>query len=176
MCKCSGRPQASRKALTSTRAPEGRSKPAISLIARIWQPARLQLLGDADIIGERIFGAVRIENVAGVADRALGELACLANGIDRDAHILDPVEAIENTEEIDAVGGPADEIFHDIVGIIGVADAIGAAQQHLGQKIWRPLAHEGEALPRILGEKSHRDVESRAAPAFEREQLRQPLA
>ncbi len=117
-----------------------------------------------------------IENIAGIADRALGELACLANGIDRDTHVLDPVEAIENTKEINAVGGPAHEIFHHIVGIIGVADAIGAAQQHLGQKVWRPLAHERETLPRIFGQKPHRNVEGRAAPAFEREQLRQPFA
>ena len=61
-----------------------------------------QLLGDADIIVERIFGAIGIENVARVADRALGELAGLAHGIDRDTHVLDPVEAIENAEEIDA--------------------------------------------------------------------------
>ena len=72
-------------------------------------------------------------------------------------------------------GGAAHEIFHHIVGIIGVADAIGAAQQHLGQEVWRPLAHERETLPGIFGEKPHRDVEGRAAPAFEREQLRQPL-
>ena len=62
----------------------------------------LKLLGDADIIVQREFGAVRIENVAGVADGALGELAGLADRVDRDAHVLDPVEAVEDAEEIDA--------------------------------------------------------------------------
>ena len=73
------------------------------------------------------------------------------------------------------LGGAAHEIFDHIVGIVGVADAIRAAQQHLRQKVGRAFAHEGEALPRILGEKAHRDVEGGAAPAFEREQLRQAL-
>jgi len=69
-----------------------------------------------------------------------------------------------------------DEEAHDIVGVIGVTDAIGAAQQHLGQDFGRLLAHERQPLPRVLVEKAHGDVEGRAAPAFEREQLRQPVS
>ena len=128
----------------------------------------LQLFGDADVIVERIFGPVGIENVACVTDRPLGEFACLANRVDCDAHVLNPVEAIENTEKIDPSGCAADKIFHHIVWIIGVANTIGAAQQHLRQEIWRPLSHERETLPGIFGKKPHRDIESGTAPAFER--------
>ncbi len=63
---------------------------------------RLQLLGEDDIIFQRVFGAVRIEDVAGVADRALGELAGFADRVDRDAHVLDPVQAVEDAEQVHA--------------------------------------------------------------------------
>jgi hypothetical protein len=42
----------------------------------------LQLLGETDIVAQRVLGAVGVENVAGVADRALGQLAGLAHGVD----------------------------------------------------------------------------------------------
>ena len=72
-----------------------------------------------------------------------------------------------------AVGRLAHEVADDIVGIVGVADAVGAAQQHLRQDVGHALAHQRQPLPRVLGEEAHGDVEGRAAPAFEREQLRQ---
>ena len=94
--------------------------------------------------------------------------------VDRDAHVLDPVEAVEDAEEVHAgLGRAADEIADDIVGIVGVADAVGAAQQHLRQDVGRPLADQRQPLPRVLVEEAHGDVEGRAAPAFERQQLRQ---
>ena len=133
-----------------------------------------QFAGEADIIFEIVFGAVGIEDVAGVADGGFAELARLDHRIHRDAHVLDPIEAVEDAEEIHAgVGGLADEVFDDIVGVIGVADGVGAAQQHLEKDVGRAFADVGEAFPRILGEKAHGDVEGGAAPAFERKQARQ---
>jgi hypothetical protein len=58
-----------------------------------------------------------------------------------------------------------------IVGIILVTDAIGAAQQHLQEQVRRALPHHLEPLPRIFGQKPHRDVEGRAAPAFQRQKF-----
>ena len=63
--------------------------------------------------------------------------------------------------------------LHDVVGIVGVADRVGAAQQHLQQDVRHLLADVGEPLPRVLGEEAHGDVEGRAAPAFQRQELRQ---
>ena len=67
----------------------------------------------------------------------------------------------------------AHEEAHDVVGIVRVADAVGAAQKHLQEEVRRALADRGEPLPRVLGQEAHGDVEGRAAPAFEREKLRQ---
>ena len=66
-----------------------------------------------------------------------------------------------------------DEVADHIVGVVGVADAVGAAQQHLQQQVGHPLAQQRQPLPGILGQEPHGDVEGGAAPAFEREKLRQ---
>ena len=108
----------------------------------------LQLLGEADIVAERVLGAVGVEDVAGVADRTLGELAGLAHGVDRDPHVLDPVQAVEDAEQVHAgVGRLLDEVADDIVGVVGVADAVGAAQQHLQEQVGDALAQAAPAAP-----------------------------
>ena len=56
----------------------GLSSPAMSLIARIWQPASSSSFAIVDVIGEVIFGAGGIEQIAGVADRAFRQLARFA--------------------------------------------------------------------------------------------------
>ena len=63
---------------------------------------RLELLGEADVVFQVVLRAARIEDVAGVADGALAELAGVAHRVHRDAHVLDPVEAVEDAEEVDA--------------------------------------------------------------------------
>jgi hypothetical protein len=61
----------------------------------------LQLLGHGDVVLQVVFRAVGVEDVAGVADRAFADLAGLQHRIHRDAHVLDPVEAVEDAEDID---------------------------------------------------------------------------
>jgi hypothetical protein len=107
-------------------------------------PRRLQFPGELDVIIERVFRPRRVEDVAGIADRALGQLARLAHRVDGDPHILDPVEAIEDAEQIDpARRRLGDEEFDDVVRIVLVADAVGAAQQHLQQDVGHALAQQG---------------------------------
>ena len=138
---------------------------------------RLELPGGADVVSEVVFAACRVEDVAGVADRAFGELARLQHGIDRDAHVLDPIEAVEDPEQVHArLRRAAHEVADDIVRVVGVADAVGAAQQHLRQEVGDALADQCEPLPGVLVEEAHGDVEGGAAPAFEREELRQGRA
>ena len=140
----------------------------------MWAPARFELLGQPDIVFEAVLGAVGIEDVAGVAEGALAELARLAHRVHRDAHVLDPVEAVEDAEEVDAaLGRLAHEEADGVVGVVGVADGVGAAEKHLEEDVGRLLADVGEALPRVLGQEAHGDVEGRPAPAFEREEAGQ---
>ena len=133
-----------------------------------------QLAGHADIVVQIILGAVGIEDVAGIADGRFAELALAAHRIHGHAHVIDPVEAVEDAEQIDAAGRRLpDEVPDHIVGIVGVANAVGAAQKHLQKQVRRALAHQRQPFPRIFRQEAHRDVKRRAAPAFERQELRQ---
>ena len=132
----------------------------------------LQLLGKIDIVSERILGARRVENIAGVADRALGEFSLLHHRVDGDAHVVDPVQTIEDAEQIHAATRRApNEEANDIVGIVGIANPVRSTQQHLRQYVRRLFANKREPLPGILVQEAHGDVESRPAPAFQREEF-----
>ena len=169
-----GRPISLLERLDQDAGGRGLEQPGHVLDAQDVAAGGLQLLGEADIVAERILGAVGVEDVAGVADRTLGELAGLAHGVDRDPHVLDPVQAVEDAEQVHAgIGRLLDEVADDIVGVVGVADAVGAAQQHLQQQVGHALAQERQPLPRVLGEEAHGDVEGGAAPALQRQELRQ---
>jgi hypothetical protein len=75
-------------------------------------------------------------------------------------------------EEIDPrLGRLGHEEAHGVVRVVLVADAVGAAQQHLQQDVGHGLAERGETLPGILVEEAHGHVEGGAAPALERQQL-----
>ena len=135
---------------------------------------RLQLAGQRDVVVEVVFRAAGIGDVAGVADRRLAEPAGLQHRIHRRAHVLDPVERIEDAEQVDpALRRLAHEIAHHVVGIGGVADAVRGAQQHLGQQVGHRRAQPLQTLPRAFVEKAHRHVEGGAAPALDREELGQ---
>ena len=137
-------------------------------------PRSLQLAGHLHIVVEIVFRPRRIENVAGIADRRLADLAGLQHRIDGNAHVLDPVERIEDAEDIDpGPGRLIDELDHHIVGIVGVADAVGGAQQHLRQQVGHALAQIAQPLPGAFLQKAVGNVEGRPAPAFHREKLRQ---
>ena len=133
-------------------------------------------LRQIDVIFEVILGAFRIENITCVTDRCFAELVFLQHRIHRYAHVFDPVQTVENAEQIDAAACClAHEIFYDIIGIRFVADAVCTAQKHLQKKVRRRFTHQRQTLPRVFGEEAHRNVECRTAPAFQRKQIRQCL-
>ena len=150
----------------------------------MWAPARSNSPATSDVVFQVVLRPRGGKDVAGVAQRALAQLALLAHRVHRDAHVLHPVQAVEHAEQVDAARpfpvlavapprGLAHEVAHHVVGVVGVADAVGTAQQHLEQEVRRSLAHQGEPLPRVLGEEAHGDVEGGAAPALQAQQLRQ---
>ena len=130
-----------------------------------------QVFGQVDIVAERIFGTVGIENISGVTDRAFGEFAGFADVASIATRMFSTQLRQSKMRKTSMPGARrlTNEITNDIVGIVGVADAVGAAQQHLGQDVGNLLPQQREPLPRVFGEKPHRHVECRAAPAFERQ-------
>ena len=88
-----------------------------------------------------------------------------------------PVERVEDAEEVDAGRGRLlDEAADDVVGVVGVADGVRPAQEHLEQDVGDLLAQQRQALPGVLVQEAHGHVEGGAAPHLEREQARQVLA
>ena len=126
-----------------------------------------------DVILEGVSFARRVEDVARVADRGLGDRPALSHGIHGHLHLLGPVQRIEDAKEVDpAILRLEDELAYDVVGIGRVADRIRAAQQHLEEDVRDRRAKLIESRPGVLVEKAHRDVEGRPAPHLEREELR----
>ena len=108
----------------------------------------LELPGQRHVVVEVVFGARRIEDVAGVADRRFAELVLGAHRVHRDAHVVDPVQAVEHPEQVDAAGRRLrDEMADHIVRIVGVADAVGAPEQHLQAAGWAPPRGSATAAP-----------------------------
>ena len=131
----------------------------------------LQLLRHIDVIGDVVFRARRVQRVAGVTDRALANLARGLHRVHRHPHVLDPVEGIKHAEHVHpGLGGLADELLHDVVGIVGVSDAVGGAQQHLRQDIGHLGADVAQTLPRAFLQEAVGHVKRRPAPAFHRKQ------
>ena len=151
-------------------------QPGHVLDAEDMRAGRLQLLCQIDVIAQVVLRAHRVENIARVTDRGFGDLARLANRVDRDAHILDPVQTVEYTEYIHAgVGRLLHEKTHHVVGVVRIPDPVRGAQQHLLHQVGHRGRQVGEPLPGVLVEESHGHVERGATPGFHREQLRHQL-
>lgn len=139
------------------------------LDAQHMRTALFDFLRQIYVVAQRIFVALGIEDVAGVADRGLAQLSLVQHLVHGDLHAGQPVERIEHAEHIDARPGRlAHERAYKVVRIIGVADQAGAAQQHLKWDIRDFLAQQFQALPRRLVQEAVRGVERRAAPHLER--------
>ena len=133
------------------RAASGLQSPAMSLMPRMWAPAASSSVAMSHVVGEVVLVARRVGEVARVADGRLEEHPRLEHRVHRDAHVLDPVEAVEDPEEVDAgVGRLGHEVAHHVVRVVGVADRVRGPQQHLEQHVGHGLAQLGEAVPRVL--------------------------
>ena len=131
------------------------------------------LLGQAQVVVERVELLARVEQVAGVAQRHLGDGgAGVEHGLDGRAHLRDVVEGVEDAEDVEpGAGGLVHERVGDLGGVRGVADGVAATQQHLQRDVGHRLAQQGQALPRVLGQEAQRDVVGGATPRLHREQL-----
>ena len=132
------------------------------------------LLGQTEVVVQRVELLAGVHEVAGVAEGDLGDgPAGLAHRVDRRPHLADVVERVEDPEDVDAgAGGLGDERVGDLGRVGRVADGVAPAQQHLQADVRDRLAQPAQALPRVLGEEAQRDVVGRAAPALQRQQLR----
>ena len=133
-----------------------------------------QVFAHVHVILKVVFRTIRVKNVTGVADRAFANLACFDHRIHRHAHVFNPVETVENAEDIDTgIGGCRHKLLHHIVRVVRIAHPVGGAQQHLRHYVGQGCAQIAQALPRAFLQETVGHIESRPAPAFDREKLRQ---
>ena len=84
------------------------------------------------IVSEIVFLPFFIEQVARVTKRHFREFILLAHFINRDRHMIQIVQAVKDTENIDAVFRRLrDEVTNNGFVIIRIAYRIRAAGQHL---------------------------------------------
>ena len=96
--------------------------------------AALQLLGHVDIVFQGVLIPVGVQNIAGIADGGLADLALVAHLVHGDLHAGNPVQGVEYTEHVHAgARGLLNELPDHVVRIVGVAHGVGAPQQHLQQ-------------------------------------------
>ena len=173
MCRCTGRSNRSRSA--RDQGPGGRrpEQPGHVLDRQHVRAGVDDLLGQAQVVVQRVELLGRVGQVAGVAERDLGDRgAGRPDGVDRRAHLLDVVERVEDPEDVDpGARGLGDEGVGDGLRVRRVADRVAAAQQHLQAMFGIASRSVGQPFPGVLGQEAQRDVVGRAAPGLDRQQL-----
>ena len=140
-----------------------------------WAPAAFQFLGHVDVVFQVILGAVGVEDVAGITDRRLADGLLFSTTASIATRMFSTQLRLSNTRNTSTpvFRRLAHEFLHHVVGVVGVADAIRGAQQHLRHQVGHRLAQVAQALPRAFLQEAVGHVESRAAPTFDAEKLRQ---
>ena len=132
------------------------------------------LFGQLQVVVERVQSFVRIRQITGVAQRHLREgRSGLTHRVDGRPHLVDVVERVEDSEDVDTgVGGFLNECARDLFGIRRVAHRVSTAKKHLEADVGNRLTQCGKPVPRILVQEAKSHIVGRAAPGFDREQFR----
>ena len=150
----------------------GAQQPGHVLDRERMRPGLDQLLGQPQVVvrGVQVFG--RVEQVPAVAQRSLGDRTAIAkHRIDRRSQLLDVVECVEDTEDVDAhFGGLGDERLGDCGRVGGIADGVATAQQHLQALVGHGRPQRGEPLPGVFGQEAQRHVVGGPTPTLHRQQ------
>src|SRR5690625_2692308 len=95
-------------------------------------PHVLKPLSEIDVVIERILGTAFVQDVSGIAKGTVNKLSGCQISLDCYLHTLDPVEAIEDTENVDtSFSRLMDKRLDDIIWVVYIANRIGRSQQHL---------------------------------------------
>lgn len=118
-----------------------------------------------------------VEHVTAEADGTLDNTTSLVNGLDTDLELVNVVQSIENTEDVNTVLlGLIDKVINGIVWKRRVGNTVGTTEKHLERNVGNKLAHAAETVPRILVEETHSNVKSSTAPALQTEKVGEGMA
>ena len=133
-----------------------------------------QLLGEVYIIFQIVLVPAWVGQVAGVAHRRLAELALVQYLIHGHLHSWQPVEGVEDPENVDAVDGSlVDELPDHVVRVVYITHGIGPPEEHLKGDVGDGLAQDVQPLPGGLVEEAVGYVEGGPAPHLQGEAVLQ---
>lgn len=114
-------------------------------------PGGLKFSSDIEVVLEVILETGAVEEICRITDRPFAQRSALANRVHRDSHVVNPVERIKNTKQVNAARRRLGyEMPHHIIGVVGVADRITAAQQHLQQDVRYRRTQSRKPFPRVF--------------------------
>src|SRR3546814_943575 len=94
-----------------------------------------------------------MHRTGGIGNGALCMLALLFDGTQGSFEIARIVHSVEYAKDIDAIySGALDEFFHDIIGVVPIAQQVLASQQHLLTRVGHGLLEFANALPRVFSQ------------------------
>ena len=103
----------------------------------------------------------------GVGKGALGMTTLLLGGGYGSLQVPRVIHGIENAEDINAVcHSPLDELVHQVVSIVAVAENVLAAKEHLLRRLGHDLLQFTDALPGVFTQVADAGIKGGATPAF----------
>ena len=91
-----------------------------------------KLFSHVFVVLDRVFRLCRIIDIACVADGCFSDFIVVAYVLDASFHLLRPVQAVEDTENVNPVFScKSDELFQTVVRIVLISDCIRSTEQHL---------------------------------------------
>jgi len=132
---------------------------------------------DAERVGSQIlqlFGHVdepvdAVDRTDRIADGGFDMFATGFDFLHGPFDVADIVQCVEDAKDIDAIGGgPFDEPFQHVVGIMPIADQILSSKQHLELGVGHGGAQRAESFPGVFFQEAEARIERGATPDFER--------
>lgn len=124
---------------------------------------------EVQVVVERVEILGRVQKVAGVAERHLGDCgARVANSLDGRTHLLDVVERIEDPEDVDPARRrlPHEGLGHGR-GVGRVAHGVASTQKHLDRDVRKCRPQLVETLPGVFPEEAQCDIVGRPSPGLD---------
>ena len=110
---------------------------------------------------------VGVDRGGGVGDGTGSDGAGLDGGFHSDLQVVDVVQSVEDTDDIDAVlNSLSYEQLDEIIGVVGVAQNVLTTQQHLQLGVGHLSTDLAQTLPGIFVQVAQADIEGSAAPAL----------
>ena len=99
------------------------------------------------------------------------------NSFDSNLELVDIVQGIKDTEDIDTVLlGLVDEVIDGVIRQRGVSNTVSTTEKHLERNVGNKLSHLSESVPGVLIEESHGNIKGGTTPALKGVQVGERMA